>query len=164
MLLGSHLEWLSNGYWGQIWLQKRIGLGLFRSGARGRGWKFSKRHPKEEYEGMDVTVLMDEKWGGKMVTAACNWGHPQYLGRTEWGPNHLADHHPTQWRSRLNNLGDMGPGPRALDKYWRLVRQQKAQLRKKVSSTWKVQEMGSQTQGRRLIVVMHLTMSWWWYT
>lgn len=47
-------------------------FGAFQVRCQGRGGKFSKKNLKEEYEGMDGTVLMDEKWEGKMVTAACS--------------------------------------------------------------------------------------------
>lgn len=43
--------------------------------ARWRGCKFSKRHPKVEREGMDVTVPMDERQGLRWrITEACSGG------------------------------------------------------------------------------------------
>lgn len=63
MLLQGHLNRLSKGFWGHIWLERSISLETLRSGARWRGWRFSKRHPKREPEGMHDTIprIVEEK-------------------------------------------------------------------------------------------------------
>lgn len=46
--LGSHLE--SNRYHSQVWLQRYMSLDIFKSGARYKGLRFSKRHLNKELE------------------------------------------------------------------------------------------------------------------
>ena len=48
VLLGSHLQSLSNRYHGQVWLQRCMSLDAFKSGARYKGLKFSKRQLNKE--------------------------------------------------------------------------------------------------------------------
>ena len=42
-------------------MQKLINLAPFRLGAKRRGWKFSKRHPRKGAEDMDDVIPMSEE-------------------------------------------------------------------------------------------------------
>jgi hypothetical protein len=48
--LSGHLEVLSNGYWGQAWLQRKMSFWGLRSGMRRRGPRVARRHPNGESE------------------------------------------------------------------------------------------------------------------
>jgi hypothetical protein len=50
--LSGHLETLSNWFWGQAWLQRKMSFWDLRSGVRWRCPRLARRHPDGESEGI----------------------------------------------------------------------------------------------------------------
>jgi hypothetical protein len=55
--LSGHLEALSNEYWGQAWLQRKMSFHGLRSGIRQRSPRLARRHPNGESEGIWMAQL-----------------------------------------------------------------------------------------------------------